>query len=374
MFVFRREDLPPDAEFPANLEKLGYFINEKDQIRKISDPEQEFQFKINRNARYNEVHREMMNTCIRTIVSSRLQDLGLTTLRLPLSSTPNDPHVPIWVSPNLSTASRIVVVFGEPNQDLGIWAYRSIGTQGIHAGSAVSFANAVLGRKNGGDQETSGDTALVLANTGQLIWNCGSRRAVTHPSWIALPRRSAVDPPMTMSQRNKIPGNANWQEHVDCVFDEILGARGKLVKADAKIDIIGLAEGGLGAIRYLANDWEIWRPYISGICLSNPLQFTHIDLLDTSASSFSAFVSSRCRAYVLSDRPLGMPVSGFREHGCNCYSSGEELNIECIMASAWESMLEWLGKVHADPGYCEKQLMVQDVEVDLETSGDGPSS
>ena len=61
MLVFRRQDLPADPVFPADLEQLGYFINSNDQIRKICAPDQEFQFKINRNPRWNEVHRGAMN-------------------------------------------------------------------------------------------------------------------------------------------------------------------------------------------------------------------------------------------------------------------------------------------------------------------------
>lgn len=38
-----------------------YFINDNDQIKKISDPEQDFQFKINKNSRWNEAQREAMN-------------------------------------------------------------------------------------------------------------------------------------------------------------------------------------------------------------------------------------------------------------------------------------------------------------------------
>lgn len=190
----------------------------------------------------------------------------MTTLRLPLTFTPKEPHVPILVSANLSTASRIIVVFGEPNQDLGIWAYRSVGMEGINAGSAVSLAQEILhpsaNESPGSDssngqkqqQKIKSDTALILANTGQLIWHCGGRRAVTQPTWHALPRRSAVDPPLTMSGRNEIPGNTKWQEHIEYVFEEVLAARGRLVREDAKIDIIGVAEGGLGAIRYLTSD------------------------------------------------------------------------------------------------------------------------
>lgn len=174
--------------------------------------------------------------------------------------------MPIFVSSNLSTAKRIVVVFGEPIQDAGIWAYRSVGMQGINAGSAVSLTQEILYPKkkdqqqqqapesNDNQQRVTSDIALIIANTGQLIWHCGGRRAITHASWMALPRRSAVDPPYTMTGRNSIPGNANWQEHVESVFKEVLAARGRLVRDDAKIDIIGISEGGLGAIRYLASD------------------------------------------------------------------------------------------------------------------------
>ncbi|OOF95955.1 hypothetical protein ASPCADRAFT_405644 [Aspergillus carbonarius ITEM 5010] len=374
MFVFGRKDLPADPVFPADLTKLGYFINDNDQIRMIMDPEKEFQYKINKHERWNDMQREAMNTCIRNIVSSRLHDLGLVTLRLPLTAKPTDPHVPILVSKNISSASRVIVVFGEPIQDLGVWAYRTIGHESIDAGSAVAFARAVLNEKVDADSTTDpnskvtnnnlSDTALVLANTGQLVWHCRSRRAMTLASWPCVPRESAVDPPPAMTRRNKIPGNGNWQEHVNYVFDEILAARGRLVRADAKIGVIGLADGGLGAIRYLANNWESWRPYISAICLSNPLHLASIDLgaqqNTEDSSSFASFISSRCRGYMISNQPVGLPVASSHDHGCNCYSSGEGLNVECIMPQAWKNMLEWLDQTFADPNHCEARLVIRE--------------
>ncbi|OJJ51385.1 hypothetical protein ASPZODRAFT_56750 [Penicilliopsis zonata CBS 506.65] len=357
MFVFRREDLPSDPSFPSDLNKLGYFINNEDRIRKISNPEQDFQFKINRNPRWNEAQREAMNECIRQIVWSRLDGLGLKQLRLPLGTPVDKPHVPILVSPDLETASRVVVVFGEPIQDLGVWAYRSVGTNGINAGSAVNFAREVLGH-------VGSNTALILANTGQLIWHCGSRRAVTNASWLAIPRESAVDPPLVMTGRNKIPGHHNWQEHVEYIFAQILAARDQFIKKDAKIDVIGIAEGGLAAVRFLATHWSAWSPYISAICLCNPLHYSHLDLPagetgseEDGGSSFAEFLSARCRAYVLSPKVLDEPVPGYNEHGCNCYSSGEELNIECIMPSAWQSILQWLAKISGDPFYSEPRII-----------------
>ncbi|KAL4936022.1 hypothetical protein BDV06DRAFT_233771 [Aspergillus oleicola] len=392
MFVYRREDLPADAVFPADLEKLGYFINDKDQIRKISDSTQEFQFKINRNDRWNDVQRGAMNECIRNIVLPRLHDLGLVTLRLPLTSGPSKPHVPILVSKNLAKASRIILVFGEPVQDLGIWAYRTVGAEGINAGSAVDFVRAVLhpestSQVNGTNTCTNttalasnshsfspkGDTALVLANTGQLIWHCGQGKAMTHATRLALPRASAVDPPLAETERNKIPGHANWQEHVTSVFEDILAARGRLVRSDVKIQAIGASEGGMAVVRYLRANWQTWQQHISAICLANPLHKAAYDLstsnptsTETSNSlfpSFASFLSSRCRSYLLSPEPLGfsLPASEREEFGCNCYSSGEELNVECILPRAWGSMLAWLDRAYADEGFGERELLIREI-------------
>lgn len=185
----------------------------------------------------------MIIACIRNIVISRLHDQGLETLRLPLGAKANEQHVPILVSPTFKTDERIIVVFGEPVQDLGIWAYRVIGHETINSGSAVDFSAAVLGGKS-----ESPAPGLILTNPGQLVWHCAGENAISLPSWLALPRKHAVDPPMKMTVRNKVPGHETWQDHITYVFDEVLGK----LAPDAKIDIIGLAEGSLAAVRYLA--------------------------------------------------------------------------------------------------------------------------
>lgn len=61
--MFRRlpHSLPPDPVFPSNLEGLGYFLNDQDQVRQIKHPEQKFFFKINANERINDVYRGAMN-------------------------------------------------------------------------------------------------------------------------------------------------------------------------------------------------------------------------------------------------------------------------------------------------------------------------
>ncbi|KAJ5235309.1 uncharacterized protein N7469_004477, partial [Penicillium citrinum] len=373
MFVYRNKDLPKDPYYPSDFRKLGYFINDNDQIRKISDPEATFQYRINRNDRFNVKQREALNDCIRKVIIDRLRDAGMEAMRLPLrekadgkiiQSHPDEAHVPIMVSDNFGTTSRIIVMFGEPIQDFGVWAYRIISNEQINKGCAVDFARAILGEK---DNRT--DNALVLANTGQLLWNCASARAVTSVTWASLPRPAGNWGPPAMSWRTKIPGNEGWREHIQHIFNKVLRP---CLHEKTRIDIIGISEGGLGAIEYLEANWESWRLYISGICLGDPLQSTTNDVdmsTLTDPKSFTAFLSARCRGYVLSSDELGTRHSDYRIYGCNCYSSGEDCYTECILSRAWREMLHWLDKLSGDPAY-EEQTVIIGKDLDEKTQED----
>ena len=61
-----------------------------------------------------------------------------------------------------------------------------------------------------------------------------------------MPREAAVEEPPMMTYRNIIDRNKNWQEHVECAFNDVLASQGKVLTRDAKIDVIGVGEGGLG--------------------------------------------------------------------------------------------------------------------------------
>jgi hypothetical protein len=63
--------------------------------------------------------------------------------------------------------------------------------------------------------------------------------------------------------------------------------------------------------------------------------------------SFSQFISTRCRSYVVHEANRGTLVEGRADHGCNVYASGEHQYVECIMVRAGEEMLKWLGRLSA---------------------------
>jgi hypothetical protein len=54
----------------------------------------------------------------------------MKTIRLPLGVEESQPHVPILVSGELQKKSRVLLVFGSTNEDLGIWCYRRLGSNG----------------------------------------------------------------------------------------------------------------------------------------------------------------------------------------------------------------------------------------------------
>ncbi|KAI1324455.1 hypothetical protein F5Y16DRAFT_305577 [Xylariaceae sp. FL0255] len=111
-----------------------------------------------------------MNQATQDEINSRLEGQGLKKITLPLPSTPTDgdktsdtdpkpigtstkptdKHVPIFISDNLAAKSRIVLIFGETHQDLGVLAQRVIGGPGgVTKGSMVSIVAALQKQTSG---------------------------------------------------------------------------------------------------------------------------------------------------------------------------------------------------------------------------------
>jgi hypothetical protein len=202
-------------------------------------------------------------------ILNRLNALGLNTLRLPLSAGPTDPHVRILASPPeiLRTASRVVVVFGEPTQDLGTLAGRVVtGPGGIDKGSMVSVARRVLAQH--ASAADARPPALVLANTGEGFWWPEGGRALAPLARHGSPRSSAVSLGAWFDERvNGIPGSGNADEHVASVFRDVLGKR---CTADgAELSIVALGGAAEAVERFLAQErnWAAWGERMQSLAL-----------------------------------------------------------------------------------------------------------
>ena len=267
-------------------------------------------------------------------------------------------------------------------QDLGIFAHRIIGQESIASGSALDFVHAIQSR------EGSTDTAIVIANLGQLVWYRRGQRAMTIASWNALPRKTGVGNPMRIDPvKNHVPGNGNIKEHVKSVFEEVLG---KLARQDAVIDLIGLGEGAEEAVGYLDQHWKDWASKIRAICVGVGFVWTvGNDIRDEKFMEFWGKVSfsfvfhfyskvckgrgtmlmmpifKRARAYLIHSEPVETPLAGRQELSCNCFSSGESTFVECIMPRSYKSMLGFFQLVNDIPGYFEAELDIPKDEDDM---------
>lgn len=260
---------------------VRYNVNEKDQIRSIANPEREFNFFISKNQRVNEMQREAMNSrsrveqpysynypdnfravCIRKIVLERLEALDLDLVRVPLCTPKEEPHVPILVSSDISKKQRVIVVLGEANQDLGIWAYRTVGQKSIGQGSAIDFVKDLQSYKPTISQsrDHEGAPGVIIANLGQLVWYRGGRRAMTLVTWHALPRRSAVHMPMRLDDiKNRVPGNEDSEKHVVHLFTKVLP---DILGKNTTVDVIGINDGAREAVKFLDANCTLKHPSI----------------------------------------------------------------------------------------------------------------
>ncbi|ETI28321.1 hypothetical protein G647_00770 [Cladophialophora carrionii CBS 160.54] len=363
MFRRKADTLPADPIFEPDLEKLGFFINDEDQVRSVRNPERKYQYQINRNERWNQVHK----AAVCNIVQERLLDLGFERVRLPLGAAEQENHVPILVSKNIATKDRVIIIFGERNAEPGILSWRVIGEEGIRHGSLVEFATAVLSTPTNENITISTATTpgVIVANPCQLLWYRGGSRAVSNYEWLCLPRPSAVhDAPRVDPVKNRVPGNHDYVEHVQYIFEKVIPS---LVNERARIDIIGVEFTGTAVLEHLAEHWNVWSPRITGIALVTP-QHKLADLKAQGApSAFIEFLSKRCRAYFVSQSDIEKPVVGREQFGCNCYASGERHVEESALVRSWRHILDWFDMLHVNPGYeeVEYEVVEKDEEIKL---------
>jgi hypothetical protein len=239
----------------------------------------------------------------------------------------------------------VLLILPSANTDFCIPSYRRISEQGLAKGSLLSLVSAYLAS----DQDTKG---VVIANTGCLLFHRRSRKTITHASWNALPRRSAVLPPVRIdSIKNRVAGHESSHAHIRSIFETVL-ANPAVVNKQAIIEIIADSDGGEAAVHFLDQNWKAWAHRISAMALCNPLHY--IDQLHN--DDFKEFLEQKCRAYGLdSSNPLGthLPavnrdVEGFGI-GCPIVSGGkadfdESVILEAALGKG--GMLDFLQEVN----------------------------
>lgn len=215
--------------------------------------------------RHNDRQRFAFTLAVQDLVHTRLTSAPhhLTKLALPLQTPLTEPHTPIFLSPDLQHKKRVLVLFGERDQDLGVLAHRVLGGKGgVNEGSVLSIVQA-LGSAEADEEK---DIGVVLANTGESWWWPEGQRALSFRQSNGVRLKSAVHKGRYFDPRvNGIPGHTDVGEHVRMVFESVLDNE-SFVGKEARLEVIGLSEGAIEAEKYLDENWKRWEGRIG--CLA----------------------------------------------------------------------------------------------------------
>ncbi|KFA53938.1 hypothetical protein S40293_01775 [Stachybotrys chartarum IBT 40293] len=382
--MFRRlwSGLPADVSFPDSLKGLGYvniaraqdtsgrlligwvgryFVNAEDEIRSIENADNYFKFFINRNPRINDRQRFHFDQAVEGIVHRRLEKEGLCRTLLPLGTPESEPHVLIFVSDDIQTKSRVVLIFGEPTNELGVIARRVAGGPGgLDKGSLVSVVRALKEQRSSTHDEAC--PGILLANTGETYWWPEGKRAITITGSSGVPLPSLAHRGVKyVPTLNSVPGNETAKDHVAYIFKETLSA---ILAKDATIDILAIGTSCELVERFLDQDanWSTWGPRLRAIALMGPV-YTVEHLAN---EGFKDFLEKRTCAYLVSDAPLGTPIAppggnpneSIAPLGCPCFSSSEPWYTEVTLIKALVPVLGYLQRVALDPDFENEPIIV----------------
>ena len=174
---------------------------------------------------------------VQDIVHERLEKEGLEKIHLPLGVSPTEPHVPIFASNDVKTKSRVVVIFGDTTEMLGVLAMRvANGHGGIDKGSLVSVVREIKGQRCSPDDTTS--PGIIIANPAELWWWPEGKRPLEIVRRGRAPMETAVHTQRLHDDRlNAIPANKDAASHTEYMFKHVLP---HLARKDVKIDVVAI--------------------------------------------------------------------------------------------------------------------------------------
>ncbi|KAH7261177.1 uncharacterized protein BKA55DRAFT_504472 [Fusarium redolens] len=356
MFLRSWSGLPKDASFARDLDGLGYFVNDDDEVRSIEDPECYYKFFSSKNSRVNERQRFHFNMALEDIIHDRLEKEGLKKYHL---LPENKQQSPIFLTPNIAKTTRIVVVLGEPTKDLGWIAGRiANGPGGLAKGTMLSVVQTLA--KQTASPNDPEPPCVILANMGQRFWWPEEQRALTIEAAADIPLPSMVHSGRRfIKELNEIPGSETPLAHMTTVFNKVLE-----VNQTVAVDIIAIGQSCEVVLQFFENEkhWAQWGNRLGGMLFMGTVFATDL-LVNT---EFKAFLAKRTRGYLISEEPLDTPLAMpggnpsllIEPLGCPCFSSGEDQFIETILIKALDPALAYLQQVALTPNFVNPDMAV----------------
>ncbi|KAF2861518.1 hypothetical protein K470DRAFT_206446, partial [Piedraia hortae CBS 480.64] len=237
---FRRlsTDLPKDPVYPADLKELGFKQTDDGHFVNIETGEY-FAYRHTNNDRANEVRREAMTQCIRSAVFEALKEFDIKPLYChgdTYSETADGPAVPILTTSRQSLKAKreVVMLVGEYNHDLGIFAYRLLMNEGgMEEGSVIGLLKQL--------QTLARPPGVIIFNPGQLLYSHKEKQAMSQTSWLARNKESALHEHYRIHPvHNYVTGHTTPNEHVATVLKYVVP---EITHEGAKLYTIAISDG-----------------------------------------------------------------------------------------------------------------------------------
>jgi hypothetical protein len=354
MFVRQHKTLPADPAYPANLEELGFTVNQRGEFISTSaehNTQVYFNFFHTDNERVNEVRKEAMHTAARKAVKDELARLGVKEVFLTgddgdliEEEKPEGPHVTVYATDLdvLKEKMHVVVVIGEHNSDAGILAYRSLMREGgidkgefndhVHEekqtnchmllGSIVGMVKqlntmgfgALNTRARASSESSSISTAstlitggdapgVLILNPGQLLYSHLHGKNMGYKTWSARTRSTAISPGFKIHKDfNHIKGHIDADEHINTVFDKVLP---QIINRAARLHVVGITDGAERFVNWFArsiDEDETSAHQIHAMAFTEP---THDPRLLPKNSAVHEQLKRNARSWIRSPKPLG---------------------------------------------------------------------
>ncbi|EME86802.1 uncharacterized protein MYCFIDRAFT_77379 [Pseudocercospora fijiensis CIRAD86] len=373
--MFRAERPPPEPEYEADLEKLGFRLNEKYQFVETGAV---FDYYHTDNDRANELRKEAFHTAARAKIAEVLSERhGIQELYLTGGTyhheRPQEPHVSILCTKvsELKKKHDIVVVIGEAKEDPGIWGWRVAGKEGgIESGSVVGLAARlqsfgqcmrdddfedereepeVRANQVGEDCERDPTPGLIVLNPGQLVYSHDMNKNMTLTSWSNRRRAHALSDPYAIDKvHNRVKSHQDPETHLHTCFEHVLQ---QIMPDGARLYCIMIGDGSTHGLHVLdqillnKNPTEIRGGKLEAVVLIEP-QHDAGEVTDRP------------------DSPLGLFCGHFKEflarQGCSWVTSdtvpkGERVAIPVVGEQQVEELAENLEKTAIEDSHDSAQ-------------------
>lgn len=160
----------------------------------------------------------------------------------------------------MKSKSRVVVIFGDTVQMLGVLAMRVVnGHGGIDKGSLVSIVREIKKQQCSPDDTSS--PGIIIANPAELWWWPEGERALDTVRRGRVPMTTAVHLQRLHDDRlNTIPANKDSASHTEYMFKHVFPT---LTRKDAKIDIVAIGHACEPLEIFLGQD-KNWEEHATG--------------------------------------------------------------------------------------------------------------